>query len=207
MTFDGFVALLARVTVEGDLSGEWSLKPNLEFPSSKNRRGRICAIVYYRQHSRHIIEHFHCVRKSARWPYKTFCRHKIKLLKLYWTYKDSGNTVVAFATKRHKKRIQIVLCGFPNTLRVVMLCDAEVWRQQLAALPSPCPAAQRPSAFNVWSKWQFDQCTVWCITLFYRAMSHGHDIVMATFANDWGNRVAMRPYERHQCTASSDSVV
>mmetsp|Transcript_26726 Transcript_26726/g.55453 ORF Transcript_26726/g.55453 Transcript_26726/m.55453 type:complete len:384 (+) Transcript_26726:55-1206(+) len=34
MTFDGFVALLARVAVEGDLSGEWSLKPNLEYEGS-----------------------------------------------------------------------------------------------------------------------------------------------------------------------------
>ena len=28
MTFDGFCALLARITAEGDLSGEWSLGKN-----------------------------------------------------------------------------------------------------------------------------------------------------------------------------------
>lgn len=47
-----------------------------------------------------------------------------------------------------RKHIQTILCGYAKNLRVVMLCyDAiEVWRQQLAALSSPCPAAQRPSA-------------------------------------------------------------
>ena len=34
MTFEGFTALLARMTVEGDLSGEWSLKPNFEYDGS-----------------------------------------------------------------------------------------------------------------------------------------------------------------------------
>jgi hypothetical protein len=137
MTFDGFVALLARVAVEGDLSGEWSLKPNLEFPSERPRHfdlsfgirmdrishistslmyveknvilsclfyvwlfgcitfGKsssllrpICAIVHqrkrgmidYRQHSRHMIETLHCVGNSVHWrPYKTPCRHQIKI--------------------------------------------------------------------------------------------------------------------------------
>ena len=30
MAFEGFTALLTRKTVEGDLSGEWSLKSNSE---------------------------------------------------------------------------------------------------------------------------------------------------------------------------------
>jgi len=35
MTFEGFTALLTRKTVEGDLSGEWSLKSNSEYDCSK----------------------------------------------------------------------------------------------------------------------------------------------------------------------------
>lgn len=34
MTFDGFCALLARITAEGDLSGEWSLGKNFTIPQS-----------------------------------------------------------------------------------------------------------------------------------------------------------------------------
>ena len=34
MTFEGFTALLARMAAEGDLSGEWSLKPQLQYEGS-----------------------------------------------------------------------------------------------------------------------------------------------------------------------------
>jgi hypothetical protein len=95
-----------------------------------------------------MIETLHCVGNSVHWrPYKTPCRHQIKIklwnsVAICWAYRDSGNTLAAFAMKKTYPNYTVWLCKKPQSCDALLWCH---WGMKAATCSTIIPMSSRPT--------------------------------------------------------------